>query len=347
MNRQSPTIHIPMRKQHLEKNFSVDAVYMWVNGNDPEWIRKKNNLLKDLTNKGIKVLPSAVSPARFSDNEELRYSLRSLEQFAPWIRNVYVVTDNQCPHWINPRTVNLISHQEIFPPHAAYPVFNCRPIEFCLHRIPGLAEHYIAFNDDVMLGKPIRKSDFFTRQGEPVIWGRRRIKTKNSFLEKKLGAHASPHQCSEWKAYRLISERFKIHIPFRLGHTPKAMTRTTVETMCSAFQELTDITLKSRFRSMDDISIFHLYSLYLLAQGIGKRRLLNHEGLLRDLVCGRISYLGESLGDKNFSKTLKRIRRQKPLTFCLNDSEDATDSDRNAMRQLLEDFFPQPSRFEK
>ena len=37
----------------------------------------------------------AFSHNRFSDKDELKYSLRSLEKYAPWIRHVYIVTHGQ------------------------------------------------------------------------------------------------------------------------------------------------------------------------------------------------------------------------------------------------------------
>jgi hypothetical protein len=37
----------------------------------------------------------------FKDNEELRYSLRSIEAFAPWVRQIFLVTNGQVPSWIN------------------------------------------------------------------------------------------------------------------------------------------------------------------------------------------------------------------------------------------------------
>ena len=54
-----------------------------------------------------------ISSSRFEDNEELRYSLRSIERFAPWVRHVYIVTNGQIPHWLNleyPR-VSIVTHQ--------------------------------------------------------------------------------------------------------------------------------------------------------------------------------------------------------------------------------------------
>lgn len=59
-----------------------------------------------------------VSASRFEDNEELRYSLRSVEKHAPWVRHVFVVTNGQIPSWLNldnPR-VSVVTHQVAPPP---------------------------------------------------------------------------------------------------------------------------------------------------------------------------------------------------------------------------------------
>lgn len=333
-------------KKYIQHDFPIDAVYMWVDGNDPEWIKKKKAVAKQLAEKGVDIHPSALSPGRFTDNQELRYSLRSLEHFAPWIRNVYLVTDNQCPEWLNTRNVHLVSHKEIFPPQAAYPVFSNRPIEFCLHKIPDLAEHYLYFNDDFMFGNSVQKNIFFTSDGAPIVWGARLSKRRRQLLLNESDPRASSHQTSTRRAHRLIREHFDVKIPYKIKHYPRAMTRSSVETLCATFQEQVTETLASPFRSSQDISIFPLYSLFILAQKYGSLKLINHEGLLSDLLHGRISHVGASLGDNNVTRKMKRISQMKPLTFCLNDAEHATDSDRKALQQFLVKYFPTPSRFE-
>ena len=54
-----------------------------------------------------------ISANRFEDNEELRYSLRSIERHAPWVRHVYIVTNGQIPSWLNldsPR-MTIVTHK--------------------------------------------------------------------------------------------------------------------------------------------------------------------------------------------------------------------------------------------
>ncbi|XP_062580822.1 N-acetylglucosamine-1-phosphotransferase subunits alpha/beta-like [Saccostrea cucullata] len=106
-----------------------------------------------------------ISSSRFEDNDELRYSLRSVEKFAPWIRHVFIVTNGQIPHWLdleNPR-VTVVTHEDIFPNKSHLPTFSSPAIEANIHRIPGLSKKFIYMNDDVMFGKEVWPEDFFTQ----------------------------------------------------------------------------------------------------------------------------------------------------------------------------------------
>ncbi|XP_054165085.1 N-acetylglucosamine-1-phosphotransferase subunits alpha/beta-like [Oppia nitens] len=101
---------------------------------------------------------------RFSDNQELRYSLRSVEKYANWVRNVFIVTNGQIPNWINlnnPR-IKIITHEEIFPNISHLPSFSSPAIETHLHRIPGLSKRFLYLNDDFFFGGHIYPEDFYT-----------------------------------------------------------------------------------------------------------------------------------------------------------------------------------------
>ncbi|XP_017476458.1 PREDICTED: N-acetylglucosamine-1-phosphotransferase subunits alpha/beta-like [Rhagoletis zephyria] len=101
---------------------------------------------------------------RFADNDELRYSLRSLERFAPWIRNVFLVTNGQIPRWLNvehPR-LRIVQHRDIFANQSHLPTFSSSAIECHLHRIAGVSPQFLYLNDDIILGKPIYPDDFYT-----------------------------------------------------------------------------------------------------------------------------------------------------------------------------------------
>eukprot|EP00058_Branchiostoma_floridae_P023700 XP_002609190.1 hypothetical protein BRAFLDRAFT_125953 [Branchiostoma floridae] len=112
-----------------------------------------------------------IAPSRFEDNEELRYSLRSIERYAPWVRNVYIVTNGQIPSWLNldnPR-LTIVTHSDLFPNASHLPSFSSPAIEAHLHRIPGLSNKFIYLNDDVMFGAEVWPDDFYTHsQGQKV-----------------------------------------------------------------------------------------------------------------------------------------------------------------------------------
>lgn len=102
--------------------------------------------------------------SRFADNQELRYSLRSVEKYAPWVRMIFIVTNGQIPSWLNldnPR-VKVITHSEIFTNNSHLPTFSSPAIESHLHKIPGLSKKFIYLNDDVMFGTEVWPDDFFT-----------------------------------------------------------------------------------------------------------------------------------------------------------------------------------------
>ncbi|KAL3841844.1 hypothetical protein ACJMK2_019943 [Sinanodonta woodiana] len=105
-----------------------------------------------------------ISASRFEDNDELRYSLRSIEKNAPWVRHIYIVTNGQIPNWLNlenPR-VTIVTHEEIFVNKSHLPTFSSPAIEGHIHQIPGLSDKFIYMNDDVMFGREVWPDDFFS-----------------------------------------------------------------------------------------------------------------------------------------------------------------------------------------
>ena len=136
----------------------MDAVITYVDGNDPVW---KHDYEKT-TN-----VP--VMEKRFRDWGTLKYLLRGIEAKMPFIRNVYLVVSHpsQVPEWADREQLKIVLHKDIIPAEFL-PTFNCNPIEMHLHRIPGMDEEYIYFNDDMFPVGDCRPTDFF-RDGRPVI----------------------------------------------------------------------------------------------------------------------------------------------------------------------------------
>ena len=120
---------------------------------------------------------------RYFDNEELKYSLRSIEKYAPWIRRIFIVTDNQVPTWLNAShpKIQMVDHTEIIP-QEYLPCFNSRVIEHHMHKIPGLAEHFLYANDDMFFNKPVTPEDLFAKDSLPIIRMNRRFLKKWALL---------------------------------------------------------------------------------------------------------------------------------------------------------------------
>ncbi|XP_018567426.1 N-acetylglucosamine-1-phosphotransferase subunits alpha/beta [Anoplophora glabripennis] len=143
---------------HCPSEEPIDIVYTWVNGSDPEFIKNLNKFVNG------KNESFDISKQRFDDKYELKFSLRSLEKYAPWVNHVYIVTNGQIPYWLNLdyEKVTVITHDEIFRKKIGLPTFSSPAIESNLHRIPGLSKKFIYFNDDIFLGQPTYAEDFFS-----------------------------------------------------------------------------------------------------------------------------------------------------------------------------------------
>lgn len=151
---QQPYVELSDRLEYPE----IDIVYTWVNGSDPIWNARKiyfqNLSIPDL---------DANSDNRYRDHDELRYSLRSIEKFAPWVRHIHlVVADGQKPYWLklNHPRLHLVNHSTIFASQSDLPTFSGVAVESNLDRIPNLSDYFLYFNDDVFLGQKIFPSDF-------------------------------------------------------------------------------------------------------------------------------------------------------------------------------------------
>jgi len=144
-------------------NIPIDLVYTWVDQNDPDRIKYQKMLLK--------TKDENLDARRYSENQELKYSIRSVQKNCPWIRKIYIVVkDGQSPKFLdftNPR-IQLVNHSEIMP-HTALPSFNSVAIECCLHKIKGLSEYYMYMNDDFFIMKPVKKSDFIAYRNNKIL----------------------------------------------------------------------------------------------------------------------------------------------------------------------------------
>lgn len=132
----------------------IDVVMIWVDGNDPDWINDFNKYRSN--NAGDK------RANRFRDWDNLKYWFRGIDKFMPWVRKVHFVTCGHYPNWLNLNSPKLhfVKHSDYIPCEYL-PTFNANTIELNLHRIEGLSEKFIYFNDDMFVIAPVDKERFF------------------------------------------------------------------------------------------------------------------------------------------------------------------------------------------
>lgn len=157
-------IPIGIGKEVIKTNiFPIDVVYTWVSQPSKT---EYQQILKDCGGK----LDGGMQ--RLRNMGTFRTSLRMLEQNMPWVRKVFVVTPNgDAPTWLNRQnpSIKVVDQNDLFPQKSDLPVHNSQQVEVHLHRIHGLAEHFIYFNDDMFAGKPLQRNFFFSSDGKPIF----------------------------------------------------------------------------------------------------------------------------------------------------------------------------------
>lgn len=319
----------------------VDLVYLWVDGDDPKIKEKRNFWLEKYAKK---VVIQASNECRFIENDELRYSLRSVEKFAPWVNNIYIVTDNQVPKWLNTShpKIHIVDHTEIMP-HDALPCFNSEAIELCLANIPDLEEYFIYSNDDMYFTNPTDPSFFFTKEGFPIF--RLRHSLKPDEISTCLYFQTIIH------SYELIAEKFGVRFTDEPHHSIDPYRKSDFVKCNEIFKEQVDKTIYNKFRMSEDVQRV-IYSAYACAVGQGRYKKIVK--LDKDLpVLQKLwriltfDYRKDSIYlDCSVKNFMKKIKKYKPKLICVNDNEKTTNADRKRMRAFLENYFPEKSEFE-
>jgi len=317
----------------IQPDIEVDVVYTWVDGSDPAHAAKRAQYL----GKQSDIHENALDQARFRDNQELRFSLRALEQYAPWVRNVILVTDGQCPDWIHrdhPK-LRIVDHTA-FIPHQYLPTFNSHVIEAYLHEIPGLSEHYIYLNDDVFLGRPCHKTDFFTANALPlafVDWRKRRLFG--------YGYTKTPHAMSYFNTLEILKKHgVTTDSRFITAHGPYALTKSTVREAFDFYREEIEAFASNRFRTTSEIAMY-CHALPLWAYH--KKRVVPCDEryyYVQTMRRDRVAYYKAILHSRNDHVA--------PVFFCINDVGRKMDVGRwrDDMDTLLKTYYPKPSSFE-
>lgn len=231
--------------------FPIDAVILWVDGADENHKKKIIPFLKN-----PEVIRSKKFRTKFDQVDEVKFTIDSILKFAPYIRNIFIVTDNQTPHFLTDNNiknhynkVSIIDHNIIFAGYEEYlPTFNCRPIETCIFRIPNLAEHFIYFNDDFFLINKTKPEDFF-RNGAPVLRGKWQ-KFDNDIFYKKFKKPRVSHKTAQQKAAQIVG--FNKYYNFK--HTPHPLRKSTFEDFFNTNKDVFIENIKHKFRNKNQFT---------------------------------------------------------------------------------------------
>ena len=314
--------------------FPIDVVYTWVDGDDESWLRDKARAA------GV-VDPAlfterAHDASRFADHDELRFSLRGLEQFAPWVRHVWIVTADQHPPWLrrDDPWISVVSHRDLWPDANGLPTFNSHAIETCLHRIPGLAEHFVYLNDDMLIARPVTPDGFFHANGIGKFFASRALV---DYGDSAAGDIASTTAAKN--ARRLLGQRYGVTFTRKFFHTAASLTVSGLAELEQTFPEVIARTRQAPFRTLDDVAMagsFYLNWAYATGRS----------------VPGRIRYTYIDPAAPDAARRLATLTRKRVFdAICVNDgSSPETVEQRRVTDRVIRAFFaaylPVPGTFE-
>lgn len=325
----------------------IDFVVPWVDDTDPVWRAKKAEYT------GVKETEGNTE-VRYRDWDTLKYWFRGVEKFAPWVRYVHFVTDNQKPEWLNVNHPKLrwVKHDDYIP-QEYLPTFNSHTIEFNLHRIPDLSEHFVYFNDDVFLIKETTEKDFFV-DGQPCdipILGPllpkgffsyilfNNINLLNRHFSLKGAIKENPWK---WVKGQSVSGLIKLGLYGRRDEIPNSVSKhihtpllkQTFETVWQEEYDVLHATCQHKQRTKEDVSAYCMRDWQLFSGNFYPQKPIG-----KLFHTASISWSDEAM---------EYLRKQKGKVVCLNDSEDEMDFEahKKLILEAFEKLLPEKSSFE-
>ena len=334
-------------------NQDIDFVILWVDGNDPKWQAEKA--------KYSYTLQDDARPQRYRDWDNLQYWFRGVEKFAPWVNKIYFVTWGHIPKWlnINHPKLQIVKHSDYMP--AKYlPTFNCNPLELNLHRIEGLSEQFVYFNDDMFLIAPTKKEDFF-KNGKPCDSAALNVHCLDTNFGFNyctfqaigiINKYFNFHTCirKNWKKWfnvkngsGLLRTLYLLPCPRFPGiyqtHLANSYLKSTLIELWDKEYQLLDETSMHKFRNKLDYNQW-IFRNWQLATGNFENR--------NTLKFGKAFFSKES--EELIKKICDYIKHQKGKMLCINDNEYVEEElfkkDKRMVINAFNSILPQKSSYE-
>jgi hypothetical protein len=306
----------------------IDIVITFVDSTNLEWQK-----LFELHNNKKMNCKMANTINRFRNNDELKYCLRSIDKYIDFYNNIYIVMNHSPPIWLNINNpkLKIIDHKDIPGLNENLPTFSSMAIECNLHKINGLTDEFIYFNDDVFINKKIDKTLF---KKEKI-----NIYTTDKLTKKgKNNSKYSGHTNSWINANNLLDNNYKIDDRYSIKHIPHFINKKEMFYLEKKFNNKFLITTKNKFRNINNISpLCSILQYHYLYNGIGK---IVKTSNLNKLISINDDY-------SNNLKKLKELDRLNPKIFCIEDDIYRNNQKNiNLIKEYLEKKYPEKSQFE-
>lgn len=310
----TPKKNTTRRKRKNTTPFPIDVVYTWKGEN------KSNNV-------------------RHSYNNEIKYSLRSIEAYAPWVNKIYILMNTKKqPSWIKENDkVIIVGHTDTFPSSKYLPNINSNAIETTIANIHGLSEHYIYFNDDIFLGNNVKYTDFFTPDGKAIVcdYSKTTVDTLKSPDNNKLNIDFPPNSDMIYK------------------HIPIPQIKSLVIEFNKKYKDYIEWIRMTKKRKGVGFDVCESNELNTPCQQIHtpivKFMTLKNKTKLKDLSKSSITMYTHT-NDSELSKILRKIANNKPKFYCINDTEENPAKRKLIIKKMMNFFnemYPQKASFEK
>ncbi|PJZ03880.1 capsule biosynthesis protein CapC [Pantoea rodasii] len=307
---------------NLENKLIIDVVFTWVDDSDEKWMDKKNLYAQQIKKPTASY---ALDKARFTNHNELLYSVKSILKHIPWVNKIYIVTDNQSPKWYNiekNKKVIIVDHKEIIP-EEYLPTFNSHVIEANIHKINNLSEYFIYFNDDVFVARDLPKNHFFESNGLASLY----TSQKKLSLMKAKGV-LTPTLTASLKSSELINLKTSFLVDSPLVHTYVPLRKSMYNEVWDEFELEIKSFLSNKFRTYNDLNLATFFvPWFSYTKGMAS--------IKRD-ICYYFNIRSKSA--RSYYKALKelKIKGQAPHSFCANDFNTENEHPENYIETLTE-----------
>jgi hypothetical protein len=337
-------------KRATQCTTDIDFVITWVDGSDENWLKEKRIWSPEDREDDRK--------ERYRDWGLLKYWFRGVEKYAPWVRKIHFVTWGHLPKWLdtsNPK-LHVVKHTEFIP--AEYlPTFNSCAIEWNLHKIPGLSEHFVYFNDDMFPLRTLRPEEFFIDGKpcdmlafQPVVANPANPVMSYQYMnnsialcrhfDKRANVRMQPGSYFHigypplYFFYNMLEPLFPLFTGFYTVHGPFPLCRERFGEIWEKERDAVERTCSHKFRSSEDVTPYLIREWQKLSGEFVPRNI--HK------LCGFYNVATSNPG------LVRAITKQKSKIICINDATEEVDvtAARKEMTRAFHTILPEKSAFE-